>query len=160
MLGNFCILLNNSCYCYDLVNMKSCCNGIGFMTFFIDFLAFVDIDEEFYDNVSVYVLIEEIIWSYLQNIFITVQIITILSSRKIKRIRTTQPYSIIEWIPSQVHHLNRVIGVHNSNCIDNLWMDHNAFKILCMIMKQHGGLVDGKCVTVKESSKLPHSWWF
>lgn len=107
-------------------------------------------DEEFCDNASIYVLIEAIIRSYLQNIFIIVQIITILSSRKRKRDRIAQPYSMIDRIPSQVHHLNRVTGVYNTDCISNLRMDRNAFGRLCLILRQRGGLEDGKYVTVEE----------
>lgn len=62
-----------------------------------------DMDEEFYDPASVYMLIQEILQSYLQKVFIIVQVIISLESRKRKRNASTQAYSMLDKIPAQLN---------------------------------------------------------
>lgn len=71
-------------------------------------------------------------------------------SKKRKRSSTTCSYSMIDRIPTQTHHLNRMVHFSDIDCISNLRMDRNTFGRLCIILKQLRGLKEGKYVSVEE----------
>ncbi|KAL8499218.1 hypothetical protein ACS0TY_022264 [Phlomoides rotata] len=94
-----------------------------------------------------YVLLEEII---LESFFVMFMIISILDNRRQNKRKRGITYSMIERLPSQAVNLGRLIGGNQIDCYDNLRMDRNAFGRLCVILKNRGGLVDGKHVSVEE----------
>ncbi|KAL8481947.1 hypothetical protein ACS0TY_028188 [Phlomoides rotata] len=94
-----------------------------------------------------YVLLEEII---LESFFVMFMIISILNNRRQNKRKRGITYSMIERLPSQAVNLGRLIGGNQIDCYDNLRMDRNAFGRLCVILKNRGGLVDGKHVSVEE----------
>lgn len=95
----------------------------------------------------VYLLLEDII----HEIFIVVIfIIEIIRRGQIKKHKCGVRYSLIERIPNKLIHMGRLLGYHNTNCIDNSRMDRNAFGRLCFLLRNMGGLVDGKHVCVEE----------
>lgn len=57
---------------------------------------------------------------------------------------------MIARIPTQVKHLTRLVGVTDDDCIANLRMDQNCFGRLVLLLRQVGGLVDEKYVSVEE----------
>ena len=61
-----------------------------------------------------------------------------------------RPYTMLDRIPNQVRHANRLVGVTDIDCMLNLQMDRNTFGRLCQLLKQRGGLTDVKCVSVEE----------
>lgn len=85
----------------------------------------------------------------LQTLVILV-IIACLSVRKRKRDHNPESYSMIARMPHQIRHLNRLIGVTNADCIANLRMNRNTFGRLVSLLRELGGLVDEKYVTVEE----------
>ena len=58
--------------------------------------------------------------------------------------RVRRRFSHTERIPAQVHRLNRLLGLNDQECIDSLRMDRNCFGRLCILLRERGGLVDGK----------------
>ena len=64
--------------------------------------------------------------------------------------RFTRPYSLVDKMPAQVKHLNRLVRVCDVDCFDNLRMDRNTFGKLCRLLKELGGMRDGRFVTVEE----------
>ncbi|XP_057776921.1 uncharacterized protein LOC130995585 isoform X2 [Salvia miltiorrhiza] len=73
-----------------------------------------------------------------------------MDKRKRKRTDEVETYSMIQRIPDQVKRLNRMVGVTDIDCIENLRMDRNTFGRLCLLLRQLGGLTDGKYVSVEE----------
>ncbi|KAL8541068.1 hypothetical protein ACS0TY_002377 [Phlomoides rotata] len=61
---------------------------------------------------------------------------------------------MIERMPNQVRELNRLIHGNHSDCLDNLHVDRIAFGRLCIILRNRGGLVDGKHVSVEEQVSM------
>ncbi|KAL8457260.1 hypothetical protein ACS0TY_035199 [Phlomoides rotata] len=57
---------------------------------------------------------------------------------------------MIERLPGQAVNMGRLIGGNQIDCYDNLRMDQNTFGCICVILKNQGGLVDGKHVSVEE----------
>lgn len=57
---------------------------------------------------------------------------------------------MIDRIPHQIRHLNRIVGLTNVDCVANLRMDRNTFGKLCSLLRELGGLRDGKYVSVEE----------
>ncbi|XP_057807983.1 uncharacterized protein LOC131022492 isoform X1 [Salvia miltiorrhiza] len=57
---------------------------------------------------------------------------------------------MIECIPAQIGHLNRITGVSDTDCISNLRMDRNTFGRLCHLLKELGGLRDDRHVCIEE----------
>ncbi|XP_042006139.1 uncharacterized protein LOC121754918 [Salvia splendens] len=55
-----------------------------------------------------------------------------------------------EKMPAQVAHMNRLTGVTDVDCINNLQMDCNAFGRLCRILRDRCRLVDQRYVRVEE----------
>ncbi|XP_042067424.1 uncharacterized protein LOC121810744 [Salvia splendens] len=76
--------------------------------------------------------------------------------RSIRRGRRFSPldlrksYSYIRRMPQQVRHMNRLTGVSDVSCLENLRMDRNSFGRLCIMLRQTGDVVDGRYVTVEE----------
>ncbi|XP_042005784.1 uncharacterized protein LOC121754504 [Salvia splendens] len=64
--------------------------------------------------------------------------------------RVRRKFSRLERIPAQVHHLTRLVGLNDKECIDNLRMDRNCFGRLCLLLREQADLVDGKYVYVEE----------
>lgn len=106
--------------------------------------------QDFLGPASIYLIIEEIIQAYLIQLIILIHAITSSSGRKRKHRSDLIAYSMMERIPLQVQHLNRLVRVNNSDCITNLRMDRNTFGRLYLLLRQLGGLQDGKYVTVEE----------
>ncbi|KAL1557051.1 hypothetical protein AAHA92_12591 [Salvia divinorum] len=59
-------------------------------------------------------------------------------------------YSMTTKIPDQVRHMDRLVGLTDADCINNLRMDRNAFGRLCRILRDRCGLVDRRYVRVEE----------
>lgn len=98
----------------------------------------------------VVLMIEEILKAHFHQLFLTVCVLVKHTARKRKRSENVLPYSMIERIPTQVKHLNRMVLVSDADCILNLRMDRNSFGRLCFLLKHLGGLADGKWVSVEE----------
>lgn len=105
-------------------------------------------------NGHVAVMIEEIMNTFLLQITAALDILIRLIYKKRKRVSHSKPYNMLDRIPSQVHHLNRLVHLSDSECIVNLRMDRNTFGKLCLLLKQLGGLRDGRYVTVEEQVAL------
>ncbi|KAL8519006.1 hypothetical protein ACS0TY_010089 [Phlomoides rotata] len=63
-------------------------------------------------------------------------------------------YSLIERMPNQIRELNRLTRGNHYDCLENLRVDRNAFGRLCIILRNCGGLVDGKHVSVEEQVSM------
>lgn len=87
---------------------------------------------------------------YVQQVVIIVDKISRDHTRKRKRSHLSRPYHMIQRIPSQVKHLHRMVGTTDIDCIVNLRMDRNTIGRLCYLLRQLGGLSDGKYVSVEE----------
>ncbi|XP_057809131.1 uncharacterized protein LOC131023606 [Salvia miltiorrhiza] len=59
-------------------------------------------------------------------------------------------FSMIERIPDQNRHMNRLVGVSDVDCLENLRMDRNTFGRLCTLLRESGGLSDGRHIRVEE----------
>lgn len=97
-------------------------------------------------------VLEEIITSHRLNMLVIWMLISIIISKKTKKTRRfwTNRVSLLERIPANVHHINRLVGVTDRSCMDILRMDRNTFGRLCRLLKDVSGLVDKKFVTVEE----------
>lgn len=99
---------------------------------------------------QIYLLIEEILDElFTQFILVVNLLLTRMQTQRKRRIVNTS-YSMIEKIPHQIRHLNRIIGVGDTDCIVNLRMNRNTFGRLCKLLRELGSLSDGKYVTVEE----------
>lgn len=100
---------------------------------------------------TIALIVEEVMNAYLLQVVVIVQLICNISlNRKRKRTSDSVSYSMLERIPDQIKHLNRLVGVTNVDCITNLRMDRNSFGRLVFLLRQLGGLEDGKYVTAEE----------
>ncbi|XP_047949314.1 uncharacterized protein LOC125195170 [Salvia hispanica] len=70
--------------------------------------------------------------------------------KKRKRLQIVLPYSLTGRVPSQVSHMNRLVGVTDTDCVINLRMDRNAFGRLCSLFRQLGTLRDRRFVYIEE----------
>ncbi|KAL8556202.1 hypothetical protein ACS0TY_003842 [Phlomoides rotata] len=102
-------------------------------------------------NDSVYLLFEEIIHQTI--VFICMVIHYMEESLGNKRKRGYK-YSLIERMPNQIRELTRLVGGHHCDCLDNLCVTRSAFGRLCTILRNWGGLVDGKYVFVEEEVSM------
>ncbi|KAL1535062.1 hypothetical protein AAHA92_31162 [Salvia divinorum] len=59
-------------------------------------------------------------------------------------------YSIIDRIPLQVRHMSRLVSVSDVDCLSNLRMDRNTFGRLCILLRDVGGLRNGRFVMLEE----------
>ncbi|KAL8463593.1 hypothetical protein ACS0TY_034302 [Phlomoides rotata] len=60
---------------------------------------------------------------------------------------------MIERMPNQIRKFNRLVRGHHLDCLDNLRVNRRAFGRLCVIVRNYGGLVDGKHVLWKNNGK-------
>ncbi|XP_042052829.1 uncharacterized protein LOC121798038 [Salvia splendens] len=97
-------------------------------------------------------MIEDIIRDHQQNYLTILNMVSSLlyNSNKARDEETRGSYSMSEKIPAQVSHMNRLTGVTDVDCINNLRMDRNAFGRLCRILRDRCGLVDQRYVRVEE----------
>ncbi|KAH6786697.1 hypothetical protein C2S52_006249 [Perilla frutescens var. hirtella] len=102
------------------------------------------------DSDYVYLLLQEILLNQILQLFVIVHYLTKLNSRKRKRNTQVAPYRMISRIPDQVKHMSRIVGLTDVDCVVNLCMDRNAFGRLCQLLRDLGGLVDGRYVSVQE----------
>ncbi|KAL1556309.1 hypothetical protein AAHA92_11953 [Salvia divinorum] len=65
-------------------------------------------------------------------------------------LRSRRKFSRLQRIPAQVRRLTRLVGLTDKSCIDNLRMDRNCFGRLCVILRERGGLDDGRFVKVEQ----------
>ncbi|XP_042055891.1 uncharacterized protein LOC121800386 [Salvia splendens] len=72
------------------------------------------------------------------------------SRTRSRRAATRKALTIISRMPTQVKHMDRLVGVTDVDCVDNLRMDRNTFGRLCQLLRHIGGLKDGKYVLVEE----------
>ncbi|KAL8523653.1 hypothetical protein ACS0TY_013574 [Phlomoides rotata] len=98
-------------------------------------------------NEVLYIMLEEIIQEAFY--IISMLILIISQHQKNKRKRDVR-YSMIERMPDQATHMGRLVFGHQSDCLENLRMDRNAFGRLCYLLRNRGGLIDGKFVSVEE----------
>lgn len=96
------------------------------------------------------VMLDEIMNAYIMQMVIALNVLVKNRERKRKRLENTKPYSMLEKIPDQVKHINRLVMISDTDCISNLRMDRNAFGRLCSLLRQLGGLEDGRYVSLEE----------
>ncbi|XP_057770707.1 uncharacterized protein LOC130990497 [Salvia miltiorrhiza] len=95
-------------------------------------------------------MVEEIVIQLLLQLIVVVGHLESIKSRKRKRCLGRGPYAILARIPDQVKHMNRLVNVSYVDCIANLRMDRNTFGRLCHLLRQLGGLKDGRYVSIEE----------
>ena len=66
------------------------------------------------------------------------------------RRRLIKHYSHLDRLPPHVKHMNRLVHLSDVDCLVNLRMDRNTFGRLCRLLKDVGGLRDGRYVFVEE----------
>ncbi|XP_057777339.1 uncharacterized protein LOC130995875 [Salvia miltiorrhiza] len=98
----------------------------------------------------IYLVVEEILHEQMLQLTVVLDSIEKAGSRKRKRNGRNVAYGILHRIPDQVKHLNQMIGFSDVDCVINLRMDRNTFGKLCRLLRDLGGLTDGRFVTVEE----------
>lgn len=107
------------------------------------------------ENQEIFELLKEILKIHLRNVAIITLLIRKRREKKRKRIlNERRSYSMISRFPTQIKHLTRMIGTSNSDCMNNLRMDRNTFGRLCLLLREIGGIRDGKYVSVEEQVAL------
>lgn len=107
------------------------------------------------DCFLLYEMIEEIITLYFRDLFIIANVLSSRSNKRLKRANNVAPsYSMISRMPSQLKHMERLIGLSNADCMANLRVDRNTFGRLCILLRDVGGLSDNKYVAVDEQVAL------
>ncbi|XP_057779711.1 uncharacterized protein LOC130998297 [Salvia miltiorrhiza] len=101
-------------------------------------------------NACVCMAVEEILQEQMMQLIIVLDSIEKDKTRKRKRRVLVEPYGMIHRIPDQVKRLNRLIGLSETDCVINLRMDRNTFGHLCQLLRDLGGLRNGRFVTVEE----------
>lgn len=92
---------------------------------------------------------------YLGNIIIVTSIMSSISNKRLKRTNNNAPsYSMIGRMPTQLKHMERLIGVSNADRMSNLRVDRNKFGRLCLLLRDVGGVKDYKYVTIEEQVAL------
>ena len=71
-------------------------------------------------------------------------------NRKRRIFEQARKYSILNKIPRQLEHIDRLVHLTDADCIANLRMDRNAFGRLCRVLRERGGLRCGHHVGVEE----------
>ncbi|KAL1543732.1 protein ANTAGONIST OF LIKE HETEROCHROMATIN PROTEIN 1-like [Salvia divinorum] len=66
------------------------------------------------------------------------------------RRRALRHYSLLERVPSQVRHLNRLVRLSDVDCFVNFRMDRNTFGKLCKLLEDVGGLKNQKFLSIEE----------
>ncbi|XP_057770427.1 uncharacterized protein LOC130990216 [Salvia miltiorrhiza] len=100
--------------------------------------------------VCLYLLMEEILLENIILVLVAYHIMVMSRSRKRKRNNRPAAFSFIERIPDQVTHMSRLVDVSDIDCIANLRMDRNTFGRLCVVLRELGGLSDGRYIKVEE----------
>lgn len=103
-------------------------------------------------NANVIQLVENVVRNYR---FDTICVILIAlrhlaRTRRMNRRRSKATFTRLGRVPDQVSHINRLVGVSDVACLENLRMDRNTFGRLCIMLRQVGDLVDGEYVNVEE----------
>ncbi|XP_047950017.1 uncharacterized protein LOC125195813 [Salvia hispanica] len=70
--------------------------------------------------------------------------------RKRRRLQNVLRYSILDRMPAQIRHMNRLVRVSDTDCLVNLRMDRNAFGRLCGIFRQLGIIRDKRFLCIEE----------
>ncbi|KAL8527143.1 hypothetical protein ACS0TY_005134 [Phlomoides rotata] len=63
-------------------------------------------------------------------------------------------YKMCDRIPKQIEHMNDLVGLSDTDCLDNLRMNRSTFNRLCYLLRQSGGLSDSRYVSVGEQVAL------
>ncbi|XP_042025932.1 uncharacterized protein LOC121772777 [Salvia splendens] len=103
-------------------------------------------------NANVIQLVEDVVRNYR---FDTICVILIAlrhlaRTRRMNRRRSRATFTRLGRVPDQVRHINRLVGVSDVACLENLRMDRNTFGRLCIMLCQTRDLVDGEYVMVEE----------
>lgn len=73
-----------------------------------------------------------------------------LRQSKRRKLQTVLPYSILNRIPRQIDHLNRLVGVTDTVCLVNFRMDRNAFGRLCRLFRELRVLRERRFLRIEE----------
>ncbi|KAL8503149.1 hypothetical protein ACS0TY_022045 [Phlomoides rotata] len=73
---------------------------------------------------------------------------------QISNVNGMRTYKMVDRIPKQIEHMNDLIGVSDSDCLDNLLMNRSTFNSLCYLLRHSGGLFDSMYVSVGEQVAL------
>ncbi|XP_042022864.1 uncharacterized protein LOC121770135 [Salvia splendens] len=97
-------------------------------------------------------MLEEIMRNYLAARLCVIQLILnhLGVSKNKRRTQLVFPYSMVSRVPLQVSHINRLVGVTDTDCLVNLRMDRNAFGRLCALFLQLGSLHDKRSIYIEE----------
>ncbi|XP_057788919.1 uncharacterized protein LOC131005839 [Salvia miltiorrhiza] len=98
----------------------------------------------------VYSMVEEILLNLMSQLAVVVHHVATVRSRKRKRSSTVEPFALIQRMPDQIKHLDRMVNFSDVDCIVNLRMDRNTFGRLCQLLRQLAGMRNGRFVTVEE----------
>ncbi|XP_057810926.1 uncharacterized protein LOC131025265 [Salvia miltiorrhiza] len=101
-------------------------------------------------TVCIYLLMEEIFHQHLILMVVAYRVMLKMRSRKRKRASNATTFRMIERIPDQNTHMNRLVGVSDFDCLANLRMDRNTFGRLCILLRDMGGLTNGRYIEVEE----------
>ncbi|KAL8498901.1 hypothetical protein ACS0TY_022028 [Phlomoides rotata] len=100
-------------------------------------------------------LVEELINRVFIIFIVLSYMLSITNVRRVRRrVVDAQPYGMLSQIPDQVGYMNRLFLLSDAYCVSNLRMDRNIFAILFFLMRELGGLVDHRYVSVEEQGCL------
>ncbi|XP_047983670.1 uncharacterized protein LOC125224329 [Salvia hispanica] len=101
---------------------------------------------------SIVMMLEDILQLYRIESTVLVQRYIKARTKRARRriVEQARQYNIINKVPRQLDHLDRLIHLTDVDCIDNLQMDRNTFGKLCRILAGLGGLQIGKCLGIEE----------
>ncbi|KAL1564378.1 hypothetical protein AAHA92_06729 [Salvia divinorum] len=99
-----------------------------------------------------YILLEDIMLIYRVESTVLIHRYMCARTRTSKRkiVEEARRYSVLNKIPAQLDHLNRLVNVTDADCLANLRMDRNAFGRLCLVLRDRAELRQGKCLGVEE----------
>ncbi|KAL8465927.1 hypothetical protein ACS0TY_035146 [Phlomoides rotata] len=69
-------------------------------------------------------------------------------------VETAQTYGMLSKMPDQIVHMNMIFLVSDADCSSNLRMDRNSFDRLYFLLRELGGLVDHRYVSVEEQVSI------
>ncbi|KAL1540574.1 hypothetical protein AAHA92_24909 [Salvia divinorum] len=103
-------------------------------------------------NARLYMLLEDIVLIFRTETIVLIQKYMNARTTRSKRriLEHARRYSVLNRIPAQLKHLDRLLNVTNADCVANLRMDRNTFGRLCRVLVERGGLHPGKCLGVEE----------
>ncbi|KAL8497505.1 hypothetical protein ACS0TY_021002 [Phlomoides rotata] len=97
-------------------------------------------------------LVEELV---AEVVIVFFYMLSINNSRRVRRrVVYAQPYGMLSRIPDQVLHMSRLFLDSDVDCISNLRMVRNSFERLCFLMRELGGLVDRRYISVEEQVSM------